>query len=152
MHRQQVGLIHAECDRREVALDVRFSVRDARNQLAGPANHQRITIRRGTHDMLAADGAGSARAVVYDDLLSERRRHTAREETRESIGPTARRERHDESNRLDGIRGCLCPGGQREQRERNSEDSLHHRAIPYSATSRVQRFTSSTTIALATHA
>jgi hypothetical protein len=53
--------------------------------------------------LVDADRAATAADILDDELLAERLAHALAQDTGQSVGRTARRERHDHGNRLAGI-------------------------------------------------
>jgi len=64
------------------------------------AHQQRVTIRLGARHHLASDAATRPRPVLDDHGLAERDLQFLRDLTGEYIGGTARREGHDQVDRL----------------------------------------------------
>ena len=126
VHRQRridhehVGNAGDQDDRREI-LDVvvrhlRVQARVDRVRAHG-AHFQRVAVGRGLGDQLRADVAAGAGPVVDDDRLAPCVGELLRDGAGEDVGGAARRERHDEADRLRRI--GLRPGARRERREQH---------------------------------
>jgi hypothetical protein len=61
---------------------------------------QRITVRRRFRDELRSDEAARPRPVLDDDLLLQAFRHRLRERPGDDVQVAARRQRHDQTDRL----------------------------------------------------
>ncbi|MPM72548.1 hypothetical protein SDC9_119524 [bioreactor metagenome] len=67
------------------------------------AHEQRVAVRRSACGHGAANVAARARAVVHHHGLTELLRQILRDHARQNVGGAARRERHDDGDRLAGI-------------------------------------------------
>jgi hypothetical protein len=74
-------------------------------QRAVRSGEQRVAVRRCGRDRSSAETAARAGARFNDDRLAERCRHALGDDPRHEVGVAARRERHDQPDRLVRIGG-----------------------------------------------
>jgi hypothetical protein len=90
-----------------------------------PEDHRVAVGRRALH-FLHRDVAGASRPVVDVDLLPERGRQLRGQRSRDDLGRAARRERHDETDRLRGPRlRQRHLGGERDDDGGNGAEAGH---------------------------
>ncbi|MCY1375134.1 hypothetical protein D9M69_625240 [compost metagenome] len=96
---------------------------------AGHAHHQRVAVGRRLGDEVGADVPARARAVVDHHRLAPVLAHLHGDQPRRRIGGAARRERHDDADRLVRKVARLRGGDQRqadeEQRAREMAQEFH---------------------------
>ena len=66
---------------------------------AGVGEPERIAVRLGTRDLLGADAAAAADAVLDHELLAEPLAELLRDDAGDGVGAAAGGERHDEADR-----------------------------------------------------
>jgi hypothetical protein len=69
---------------------------------------QRVSVRPGPRDDVAADRAARARTVVHDERLPEPFLQLLSYHSRQAVSAAARRERDDDTNRLGRIRASAA--------------------------------------------
>ena len=126
VHRGDDGAARYQADRRKGALRVvrEIAIQCGRDgERARAAVKERVAVRRRLCGGGRADGAASARAVVDDDGLAESLGELLADEAADDVGRPARRERHDEMDRLRGIalRRDKRDGQGAKQRERGAQ-------------------------------
>ena len=107
MHDQHVVDVDRAHDRREVLHRVVRHLRvdaDVDRERRDVAEQQRVAVGRRLGDGVGADHAARAGAVVDDDRLAERLGQRLLHDARIEIDRAARRERHDDADRLRRIR------------------------------------------------
>ena len=111
-------VIGAEVFERVVA-ELRKQERRDRDR-AGSGDEQRIAVRRGLRDVLGADSAGRARAVVDHDLLAQVFGEFLADRARGKVDAAAGGERHHDAHGFVGIvlragRECVCKAQDRDE-------------------------------------
>ena len=81
------------------------------------SDQQRVAIRGGSCDRFVADDAIGARAILDHDLLPQVPCEAGSEAAGQNVEGAARRKRHHQSYRLDGIVGCDAYARRGERRE-----------------------------------
>jgi hypothetical protein len=106
---------HADLrDRREIAHRVvrHVAVQPRIDGVGGYRRHQqRVAVGRGLGDLIGADVAARAHAVLHHELLPQEVSHLGAHDARDDVGRTAGGERYDDANRLGrivvlGLRTC----------------------------------------------
>ena len=85
-------------------------------------HQQRVAVRRGLRGGGGADHGGGAGPRLDDDLLAPVLEHLLRDDARQDVGRSARRERHDDLDRPVGI----FVGGLRERRPGSKAGGEQH--------------------------
>ena len=91
------------------------------------AGEQRVAVGRGFRRHVGAEAAARAGAVLDHDRLAEHLLHVLAGDARDEVGVAARRERHDQPDRLVGI------GGERHARQHGDERRCGDRAKQHTA-------------------
>ena len=84
------------------------------------SHEDRVTVGRRFRDCVGADDAARSGTVIDDDGLTPDFSELLADRSRSDIERSARRERHHETNRLDGIR-CGFGGKRAAKRENERE-------------------------------
>jgi hypothetical protein len=119
-------------DRREIAaeLEAALRVHEVHDRLAADRpDEQRVAVGRALRRRVRADHRAGAGLVLDDDRLPEPRRELLPERARDDVDPAARRERHDEAQRLRrvGLRRGWQRGG---KQRRDGEEADDHERGP----------------------
>jgi hypothetical protein len=118
-------------DRRKAGKRVgRLAARHSRadEKGAGRSQDDRVSIGRRIGDLLAADGATRTATIFHDDRLPEPPRQRFGEQAAGDVGISARREGHDEADRLVGIVLGTCRKGQGSGHEKDGATTDFHDA------------------------
>ena len=102
MHDEQARKRHEQGNVREIRdrVEAELGVDRGRDALRDRDHAHRVAVGRRFRALLHADVAGTARAVVDDDLHVPGLREALGRQAADDIGRTARRERDDEAHRL----------------------------------------------------
>ena len=123
-------------DRLQIVHDVpRHRIERRRADVARPvADAERVAVGRRIHHAADADGGAGAGHGLDQNRLAERVFHMVADDPRDRVGRPARRERHDEVDRLRRIGLGLCAGQTQGKNDRgNQRDFSHHTSPKMSA-------------------